>query len=255
MNTKIPTLVAHRGASYLAPENTLSSVNLAWTLGATHVEVDVKLTSDQELIVFHDDTTERYNNINKKTYKYTYKELATLDVGSFKGEEWKDEKIPTLVQVLKTIPKHGTLIIELKDGLETIIALQKLYKTHPSIWLQLEFISFNYDVIGACKKAFPNNIALWLLDLDYNEETAESTLPTNQIIKKVKQHCLDGVNVFAGEFANKIFFETLKKEGFLIYMWTINTVEHAKKYLDFQPDAITTDRPIWLQQQLKLTNE
>lgn len=255
MNLNLPIIIAHRGASYLAPENTLASVKMAWDLNATHVEIDIKLTSDNEIVVFHDDTTKRFNNIDKKVNEYTFNEISKIDVGSFKGDLWKNERIPTLSQILETIPKQGTLVVELKDGPETIPALEKLYKTHALVWLQLEFISFNYDAICACKKAFPNNKSLWLLDLDYNKETAKTTLPTTQIIKKVKQYNLDGINIFAGKFANKLFFETVKKEGFLIYMWTINTVEHTQKYLNFKPDAITTDRPNWLQQQLNLRNE
>lgn len=255
MNKNTPIIIAHRGASYLAPENTLASVNLAWELDATHVEIDVKLSEDNEIVVFHDDTTKRYNQIDQKIDQYTFKELSTIDVGVFKGDEWKNEKIPTLTQVLNTIPKNGTLVVELKDGPEMIPALEKLYQEYLTIWQQLEFISFNFDAICAVKKAFPKNKSLWLLDLDYDEQTAKSSLPTIEIIQKVKENHLDGINIFAGEFANKTFFKTIQKENLIIYMWTINTVEHAKKYLDFHPDAITTDRPKWLQQQLNITNE
>lgn len=255
MNSKTPIIIAHRGASYLAPENTLASVKMAWNLNATHVEIDVKLTSDNEIVVFHDDTTKRYNNIDKNIKEYTFSELSKIDVGSFKGQIWSNEKIPNLAQILKTIPKYGILVVELKDGPETIPALEKLYENYSSIWSQIEFISFNYKTICATKKTFPNNKSLWLLDLDYNKETAKETLPTTDIIKKIKDHHLDGINVFAGEFANQTFFETIKKEGLLIYMWTINTIEHATKYMNFKPDAITTDRPNWLQQKLNQTNE
>ncbi|MDG2331521.1 MAG: glycerophosphodiester phosphodiesterase family protein, partial [Flavobacteriales bacterium] len=81
-------IIAHRGASFDAPENTLASVNLAWTQNIHHVEVDVKLTKDNILVVFHDDTTIRYNQVDKLLNQYNFEELLTMDVGVFKGEQW-----------------------------------------------------------------------------------------------------------------------------------------------------------------------
>ena len=62
---KNPKIIAHRGASFDAPENTLASVNLAWSQNIDFVEVDVKLTKDNVLVVFHDDSTFRYNKVDK----------------------------------------------------------------------------------------------------------------------------------------------------------------------------------------------
>ena len=105
-------IIAHRGASFDAPENTLASVHLAWTQNINFVEVDVKLTKDNVLVVFHDETTIRFNQVNKRISEYTFKELSTIDVGLFKGEKWKNESIPSLEQVLKTIREtiEGTRI-------------------------------------------------------------------------------------------------------------------------------------------------
>ncbi len=73
-NTNIK-IIAHRGASFDAPENTLASVNLAWEQNIHFVEVDVKLTLDNILVVFHDETTVRFNQINKPVSKYNFEEL------------------------------------------------------------------------------------------------------------------------------------------------------------------------------------
>lgn len=248
-------IIAHRGASFDAPENTLASVNLAWAQNIDYVEVDVKLTKDNIVAVFHDDTTYRYNGLDTLLDHYNYKELQTIDVGVFKGEQWKNERIPTLEQVLKTIPTNGTLVVELKDGPEMESALTELGKKHPKIWKQLEFISFNYETICMTKKIFPNNKCLWLLDLDYNSETAKNVPSNKEIIHKVKQHNLDGINVFAGELANKSFFKTMHQENFEIYLWTINEVAHAKHYIPFSPHGITTDRPQWMKEQLNILDD
>ena len=72
---KTPKIIAHRGASFDAPENTLASVNLAWEQNCTHVEVDVKLSKDNKIVVFHDETTERYNGEGSLVNTYTFKEF------------------------------------------------------------------------------------------------------------------------------------------------------------------------------------
>lgn len=248
-------IIAHRGASFDAPENTLASINLAWAQNILYVEVDVKLTKDNIPVVFHDDTTFRYNQINTLVNQYNLEELLTIDVGIFKGEQWKNECIPTLEQVLNTIPTKGTLVVELKDGPEMEHALVTLEKKYTKIWKQLEFISFNYETICKTKNIFPNNKCLWLLDLDYDSETAKNIPSNKEIIHKVKQHNLDGINVYAGEIANKSFFNTMHQENFEIYLWTINKVEHAKQYIPFSPNGLTTDRPKWMKEQLNMIND
>ena len=129
-------------------------------------------------------------------------------------------------------------------------ALVKLGKKNTDIWKQLEFISFNYDTICMTKRVFPNNKCLWLLDLDYNPETAKNIPLNKEIIDKVKQHNLDGINVFAGKIADESFFKTMHQENFEVYLWTINEVDHAKQYIPFSPDGLTTDRPKYLKEQL-----
>jgi glycerophosphoryl diester phosphodiesterase len=243
-------IIAHRGASFDAPENTLASVHLAWEQNIDYVEVDVRLTKDNVLVVFHDETTIRFNQIDKSINEYSFEELLAIDVGLFKGEQWRNESIPTLEEVLKTIPTNGTLVVELKDGTEMENALAQLEKRNAKIWKQLEFISFNYETICIAKKIFPNNKCLWLLDLDYDSETKQNSPSNKDIIHKIKQHNLDGIDVFAGEMANESFFKTMHQENFEIYLWTINTVEHAKQYLAFSPHGLTTDKPKWMKEQL-----
>ena len=248
-------IIAHRGASFDAPENTLASVNLAWEQNIHYVEVDVKLTKDDILVVFHDETTIRFNQMNKPVREYNFRELFALDVGLFKGAQWKNESIPTLEEVLKTIPANGTLVVELKDGPEMENALAQLEKRNVKIWKQLEFISFNYETICMAKKIFSTNKCLWLLDLDYDSETSKNIPSNKEIIHKIKQHDLDGIDVFAGEMANELFFKTMHQENFEIYLWTINTIEHAKQYLPFSPHGLTTDKPKWMKEQLNMMND
>ena len=95
-------IIAHRGESYDAPENTLAAINLAWQRNADAVEIDIQLSADNQIVVIHDLNTKRIGNRNKKVKKQTLAELKELEAGKHKGEKWKDEKIPTLSEVLET---------------------------------------------------------------------------------------------------------------------------------------------------------
>ena len=101
--TKPVEIIAHRGASYLAPENTMASVMLGWEKGAD-VEIDVYLTKDNKIVAIHDETTERTAGTDVNVAESTSEELRKLDVGSFKSEEYAGEQIPFLADIVKTIP-------------------------------------------------------------------------------------------------------------------------------------------------------
>src|SRR5580700_364858 len=80
--------IAHRGASRDAPENTVAAVKLAWFQNADAVEVDVQLTQDGKLLVFHDANTKRIAGTNKRIDHHTLAELQLLDAGKWKGKHW-----------------------------------------------------------------------------------------------------------------------------------------------------------------------
>ena len=109
-------IIAHRGASHLAPENTLASVNLAWELGADAVEVDVHLTGDGRIVAIHDTTTGRTGGTQLEVAQTYSRHLRRLDVGRHKNHDFAGEPIPFLGEVLDTIPPGRHLFIEIKCG-------------------------------------------------------------------------------------------------------------------------------------------
>jgi glycerophosphoryl diester phosphodiesterase len=114
-----PLVLAHRGASAYAPENTLAAFNLAFELGADGVELDVSLTRDGIPVVIHDDTVDRTTNGHGAVNQFTLAELQQLDASN-RMEKYRGEKIPTLEQVLRAIGKRGLINIEIKStGLKT----------------------------------------------------------------------------------------------------------------------------------------
>lgn len=112
-----PLIIAHRGASKKAPENTMASFKKALELGANGIELDVHLSSDGHLVVTHDEQLERTSNGKGLVKDKSLDELKSLDFGSWFSPEFKNEKIPTLEEVLDLLDNwDGLLNIEIKNG-------------------------------------------------------------------------------------------------------------------------------------------
>ncbi len=110
----LPQIIAHRGASAAAPENTLAAFNLAIDLGADAVELDVDMTRDGVPIVIHDDTVDRTTNGHGAAASLTLNEIRQLDAGSWKDAKFMGERIPTLEEVFEAIAKKIWINVELK---------------------------------------------------------------------------------------------------------------------------------------------
>ena len=118
-------VIAHRGASADAPENTMRAFEQAMLFGADGIELDVQLTRDGELVVIHDETLDRTTTGRGSVYSYTFAELRTLDAGSWFARSTKPERIPHLQEVFDLLAGTDILLnVELKndvvlyDGIE-----------------------------------------------------------------------------------------------------------------------------------------
>ncbi|MGH3357293.1 MAG: glycerophosphodiester phosphodiesterase [Nocardioidaceae bacterium] len=122
--TRLPHVIAHRGASHIAPENTYPSFRGAINNGADRIEMDVQRTKDHRLVIFHDSSLRRTTNVEKVYPKLntpevsdlTYKKLRRLDAGGWKAAKWKGTRIPRLSRILRLGKRHHVrMIVELKD--------------------------------------------------------------------------------------------------------------------------------------------
>ena len=109
-----PFLVAHRGASRDAPENTVPAFELAWRQGADAIEGDFRLTADGRIVCMHDADGERTGGRKLAVAAATLAELRQLDVGAWKGQAWKGTPPPTLAEVLATVPPGKSVYLEVK---------------------------------------------------------------------------------------------------------------------------------------------
>ncbi len=111
-------IIAHRGASGYAPENTIIAFRKAIEMGADGLEFDVHLSKDRHLVVCHDEKIDRTTNGKGYIKDLTLKELKQLDVGSWYSKEYHNEKIPTLEEVIELTKEYDILLnIELKNGI------------------------------------------------------------------------------------------------------------------------------------------
>ncbi len=113
MNT--PLIIAHRGASALAPENTLAAFRLAKELGADGIELDVMLSADERLVVIHDQSVNRTTNGQGKVNEMGWDSLKTLDAGSYFDERFTGEPLPLLDQVFEELGGQFLINVELKN--------------------------------------------------------------------------------------------------------------------------------------------
>ena len=244
-------IIAHRGASYDAPENTLAAINLAWERDAEAVEIDIHLTKDNKIVVIHDENT--WHTAGKLSWvkNQTLEKLKRLDVGKYKGKKWACERIPTLKEVLETVPHNKKLIIEIKSSSEILPVLEADLKNSQLSLEQVVFIGFDLDTMTDIKKNFSQNEVLWIHELEKDKKNKRWKFDIDELINKSQQAGLNGLNIWPGEVINQAVIKKVKAANLKLYVWTINDPVEAKRLLQIGVDGITTDRPQWLKVKLQ----
>jgi glycerophosphoryl diester phosphodiesterase len=222
-------IIAHRGESYDAPENTIGAVDLAWERGALAVEVDVHLTADNQICIIHDHDTFRTTGKRMLVKQASMADLHKQDAGSWKNPAWANERIPSLPEVLASVPSHGKIIIEIKsrnlsaDKLEKDILDSKL--NHE----QIEIISFNLNTLIQLKKVLSQYKMLWLVESRPRFCAFLNGTNPSSLIKKARKYKLDGINIGDSRYLTERVITRLKSGGLQVYTWTINDPERAKQ--------------------------
>ena len=155
-----PQIIAHRGASYLAPENTLTAFKKAMEIGADGVEMDVQQTIDAGLVIHHDYMIDLHTDISGKIYDMTMGDLKELDFGSWKDAIYQDEKIATLQEAMELCKQMPgcTVHLELKSTMDNDPdfvprVIEEIRAA--DITDRLVVISFNHDLLRQAKQLMP----------------------------------------------------------------------------------------------------
>lgn len=155
-----PEIIAHRGASYLAPENTLTAFRKAMEIGADGVEMDVQQTHDKKLVIHHDFIIDWHTDIRGQIYDMTEGELKALDFGSWKDVSFKDERIATLHEAMTLCREmEGTIVqLEMKatidDDPDFVPRVIEEIRA-ADIADRLVLISFNHNLLRQAKQLMP----------------------------------------------------------------------------------------------------
>ncbi|MGF1585614.1 MAG: glycerophosphodiester phosphodiesterase [Bacteroidales bacterium] len=166
-------LCAHRGAMTTHPENTIPAFIAAINAGAHMIEFDVALTRDNQIVVIHDATVDRTTDGTGKVADYSLAEIKKLDAGSWKSEEFKGTKIPTLEETLAIMPLNIWINIHLKEG--EILGAQVTRMLEKENRLHQAVLACNAD---AAKMAREINLSVIICNMDRKESNIEYTKET-----------------------------------------------------------------------------
>ena len=223
-----PLVIAHRGASQEAPENTLAAFRLAWRQGADAVETDLRLTADASIVAFHDADGRRMLRDPRRIRDIPLAMLQSLDI--------RGQRVPTLDEVLATAPPSGQLVLELKENLAEELAAALRSAPHERIVL----IAFDAETIAEAKRRLPRCRALWLFS-DY--ASAPARRRGKFLAERVRELGVDGVDLRHAPSLNAELLAPLRDAGRLVFTYTVNHAISARRCLRLGLDGITTDRP------------
>nr|WP_243857477.1 glycerophosphodiester phosphodiesterase family protein [Auritidibacter ignavus] len=240
-----PLVVGHRGASLLAPENSLLALRAGLNAGADAVEIDVQLSADGVPVVFHDRLLQRTTNIDEvfperhhlTLSSFSYEELSQLQLRGPQG--LSGERIPTLDQVPQVLGDHAQLFVEVKEPAHSPGIIQLLIgrltqdPVFSSLVAQhrLRCISFDHATIRDVVAGVPGLHGQYLVDQP----------PSRHVVIDAARHCLSmGTNHRTLDAAT---VRAVHEHGMALSVYTVNTVADVQRVTELGVDVITTDDP------------
>ncbi len=236
-----PLIVAHRGASADAPENTLPAFEMAWKQGADAIEGDFHLTKDGQIVCIHDGDTERVARTKLEIKTSSLSDLRRLDVGSWRGDKWAGIGIPTIDEVFATIPRGKKIYIEVKCGPEIVPALLREIDRSGLEDEQIVVISFQAAVIAEVERAASRFKTCWLSG--FKQEKDGSVSPSfSKVLSELNGCDADGFSS-SYKFIDQRFIRRVQAEGYEYHVWTVDDPEIARRFEEWGALSITTNRP------------
>ena len=232
-------IIAHRGASYDAPENTLAAFSEAWQQGADGLETDIRLTCDGAIVCLHDATATRTTGTELAIAESALPECRRLDAGRWKGPQWAGERIPLLSEVLGSLPAGKRLHIEVKSGPEILTRLAEEIAESAVPLTTIALFSFHEDVVADVKTHIPEINTAWLIAAD----TDGKTLPAPGLVRKLKALNTNGVGIDVRHTIDQALVNALRAAGMDLHVWAIDDPATAIRLRDLGIDSLTTNRP------------
>lgn len=226
-------LIAHRGASGYAPENTMAAFRKAVAMGLSFIETDLQLSRDARFVAIHDDTVNRTTNGQGAVHDLSLAELRRLDAGSWFGNSFTGERIPTLEEVLEFAKRHDVVFyLEIKPGGSwggehaLIGALRESGEI-----ARVVVISFDAAIVAAVRRAEPTLMTGLLFD--------------GQVEKPVEKALEIGARqmVIRGDLVTPAMIAEAKRNDLQVICWTVNHPVHMRMLVSAGVAGIMSDYP------------
>ncbi|MFY0743994.1 glycerophosphodiester phosphodiesterase family protein [Solibacillus silvestris] len=231
--------VAHRGATAYSPENTIAAFDLAVDMKADYIEIDVQRSKDGELVLIHDTTVDRTTDGTGKVGDLTLEQLRSLDAGSWKGEQFAGEPIPTFEEILDHYHGKIGILIELKapelyPGIEEQVAAALIERNlHKPQNEKIIIQSFNFESIKKMDQLLPK-VPIGVL----TSNRADTTLEALQEFSTYADWFNPSYGNVTEELVNQVH-----SLGMQIGSWTVRSQEAADFLFEMGVDAIISDYP------------
>lgn len=248
-----PLIIAHRGASASAPENTFAAFRRAINDEADGIEFDVRFSSDKIPVVFHDATLRRLAKIKNRVADLTAEELSRVDVGSWLNKAFPEradgrfsaETIPALANLLEFLSDYqGLIYIELKGRDSTMPALAEavgdlIKRTNllPNIIVK----SFKLEAVKIAKQLLPKVRTAAL----FEPKVLTILRKKKRILEEAEKYHADEISIHYS-LATEKFVRRAREAGFSTVIWTADNPVWVKRALNFGISAVITNKPAQL---------
>ena len=236
-----PFVVAHRGDSAAAPENTLVAYEQAIAAGAEMAECDVRLSRDRVPVLLHDQSLKRTTGRNVEVGKLPWSELKDIDAGAWKHPRYRGEKLPSLKQALALVKDRLNFIVEIKDSKmerETLAAVRASGCRPESV----VFFCFKREVVVTLARMAADIPSIWLI----GELPCEPAARRAILLQAGRDH-LSGIGLPKTR-VDPEFVRSAQTAGLKVFVWTVNDPADMRYLRDVGVDAIITDRPARLRE-------
>lgn len=222
-------VVAHRGSSLKAPENTLSAIDQAIEDGADYIEIDVRQTLDGTVVLWHDPDFRRIGNIEGHIWEVPYEVAREIDIGSWFSPEFSDERMPTLEQALDRVRGEAGLYVEIKSSPNS----PELTASVVDIIQRKGMV--DEVIVGSMSQTVVRNATAL-------EPNLRATLFAQFIVGPLDRSGLHALGLRHNR-ASPGAVATARRNDHELHVWTVNSRRGMERFLDMGVDAIITDRP------------
>jgi glycerophosphoryl diester phosphodiesterase len=225
-------IFGHRGASGGAPQNTLPAFQLALEHGAAGVELDVHLTSDNQLVIIHDFTVDHTTDGTGAVAEMTLEQIKVLDAGKWFGEAYAMTQVPTLQEVFELLDGRLLINVEIKaatEGLEFAVAAAiRQYNMVDKVIVS----SFDAAILQRFQRVMPEVAIGWLY-------VAAEGFDTGEMLGDLKVNAVHPHH----EMINSAYMDWAREQDYVVNTWTVNDPQQALALRELGVNVIITDYP------------